>query len=149
MWTSTFRTLSEMLEEEEQICVNRETLRPEASSAGIGKRRYGDNRVIGRGGSVLRRWVKCSLSLDGSPHRWIGRGESSALLCTDDATGKPSSGALPRRRTLRGALRSATRSSTRYGLPSMFYLDRASRVYDHPAGTVSMMHQRDEQPYAV
>lgn len=82
-----FSHLSEILEEEEGITINKETLRQWLCPLGFGgkvrklphhrKRRKRSSRE-----GKLR-------FLDGSLHHWFGTGSSTLILATDDATGKP------------------------------------------------------------
>ena len=138
-----FSHLSEMLEEEEQICVNRETLRLWLRPLGLG----GKVRRQPRHRKRRQRSAKMGqmLFLDGSPHRWFGTGESTLLLCTDDATGKPLYGVFRKEEDLEGCFTVCHQVFTRYGLPSMFYLDRASQFTTTRRGGLHV-HQQDEQP---
>jgi transposase len=69
------------------------------------------------------------LFLDGSPHPWFGedRPKATLLLCTDDATGKALYGIFARQECLMGCLEVAYNVFTKFGLPTAFYLDRASQ----------------------
>jgi transposase len=69
------------------------------------------------------------LFLDGSPHPWFGedRPKATLLLCTDDATGKALYGVFARQECLMGCLEVAHNVFIKLGLPSAFYLDRASQ----------------------
>ena len=82
-----FSHLSEMLEEEEQICVNRETLRLWLRPLGFGGKVRKQRRHRKRRQRSAR--MGQMLFLDGSPHRWFGTVQSTLILCTDDATGEP------------------------------------------------------------
>ena len=82
-----FSHLAEMLEEEEEIRVNHETLRLWLRPLGFGgkvrrKPRHRKRRQRSRKMGQM-------LFLDGSPHRWFGDIESTLLLVSDDATGNP------------------------------------------------------------
>lgn len=69
------------------------------------------------------------LFLDGSPHPWFGADRLAAtlILCSDDATGKALHGLFVPHENLAGCLEVAFQVFQRYGLPSAFYLDRASQ----------------------
>lgn len=69
------------------------------------------------------------LFLDGSPHPWFGRDRHSAclILCSDDATSQALHGVFVPRENLAGCLEVAFQVFNKYGLPSAFYLDRASQ----------------------
>jgi len=120
-----FSHLSEMLEKEEGIRVNRETLRLWLRPRGFGgkARRMPKHR---------RRRTRSTqegkmLFLDGSPHQWFGEEESTLILCTDDATGNPLCGRFQQEEDLDGCLRVCLDVFRRYGLPGQFYLDCASQ----------------------
>lgn len=138
-----FSHLSEMLEEEEQIRVNRETLRLWLRPLGFG----GKVRKQPRHRKRRQRSAKMGqmLFLDGSPHRWFGNIESTLLLCTDDATGKPLYGVFRKEEDLEGCFAVCQEVFTRYGLPATLYLDRASQFTTTRRGGLHV-HQRDEQP---
>lgn len=138
-----FSHLSEMLEEEEQIRINRETLRLWLRPLGFG----GKVRKQPRHRKRRQRCAKMGqmLFLDGSPHRWFGNIESTLLLCTDDATGKPLYGVFRKEEDLEGCFAVCQEVFTRYGLPATFYLDRASQFTTTRRGGLHV-HQRDEQP---
>jgi len=138
-----FSHLSEMLEEEEQIRVNRETLRLWLRPLGFG----GKVRKQPRHRKRRQRCAKMGqmLFLDGSPHRWFGNIESALLLCTDDATGKPLYGVFRKEEDLEGCFAVCQEVFTRYGLPATLYLDRASQFTTTRRGGLHV-HQRDEQP---
>jgi transposase len=138
-----FSHLSEMLEEEEQIRVNRETLRLWLRPLGFG----GKVRKQPRHRKRRQRCAKMGqmLFLDGSPHRWFGNIESTLLLCTDDATGKPLYGVFRKEEDLEGCFAVCQEVFTRYGLPATLYLDRASQFTTTRRGGLHV-HQRDEQP---
>jgi hypothetical protein len=67
------------------------------------------------------------LFLDGSPHQWFGEGKSTLLLSTDDSTGKPLYGLFRKEEDLDGCFKVCKEVFTRFGRPSVFYLDRASQ----------------------
>lgn len=120
-----FSHLSEILKEEEGISINRETLRLWL-------------RPLGYGGKIRkkpphRKRRKRSekegqmLFLDGSPHHWFGETPSTLILCTDDATGKPLYGLFQKEEDLNGCFKVSLEVFKKYGLPTLFYLDRASQ----------------------
>lgn len=120
-----FSHLSEMLEEEERITINRETLRRWLRPRGFGskvrrmpKHRKRRQRSAREGGKLF---------LDGSPHQWFGEEESTLILCTDDATGNPLYGLFQKEEDLDGCFRVCLEVFRRYGLPATFYLDHASQ----------------------
>lgn len=82
-----FTHLSEKLEEEESLTINRETLRQWLRPLGFG----GKIKKQPRHRKRRKRSEKegYMLFLDGSPHRWFGEEKSALILSTDDATGKP------------------------------------------------------------
>jgi hypothetical protein len=120
-----FSHMSQMLEELEDIRVNRETLRQWLRPEGFGdkvrrQRRHRKRRKRSEKEGHM-------LFLDGSPHRWFGEGKSTLLLCTDDSTGKPLYGLFREEEDLDGCFHVCTEVFTRFGRPSVFYLDRASQ----------------------
>lgn len=138
-----FSHLAEMLEEEEEIRVNRETLRLWLRPLGFGGKVRRQPRHRKRRKRSQR--MGQMLFLDGSPHRWFGRGESTLLLCTDDATGKPLYGVFREEEDLDGCFAVCQEVFTRYGLPACLYLDRASQFTTTRRGGLHV-HQSDEQP---
>lgn len=120
-----FSHLAEMLEEQEGIKVNRETvrqwLRPEGFGGKIRKQRTHRKR---RKRSEKEGHM---LFLDGSPHVWFGNEKSTLLLATDDATGKPLYGLFQNEEDLEGCFHVVREVLARFGRPSVFYLDRASQ----------------------
>lgn len=138
-----FSHLSEMLEEEEGIRINRETLRLWLRPLGFGKKvrrqpRHRKRRKrSGRVGQML--------FLDGSPHRWFGKDETTLLLATDDATGKPLYGLFCEQEDLEGCFTVCQEVFAGYGLPVVFYLDRASQFTTTRRRGVHV-RQRDDQP---
>ena len=138
-----FSHLAEMLEEEEEICVNRETLRLWLRPLGFG----GKVRKQPRHRKRRQRAAKMGqmLFLDGSPHRWFGNVESTLVLCTDDATGQPLYGIFRKEEDLEGCFRVCHAVFTRYGLPATFYLDRASQFTTTRRGGIHV-RQRDDHP---
>lgn len=120
-----FSHLSEMLEEEEHIRVNRETLRLWLRPRGFG----GKVRKMPKHRKRRERSAREGkmLFLDGSPHHWFGEEESTLILCTDDATGNPLYGIFQKEEDLDGCFRVCLGVFRRYGLPALFYLDRASQ----------------------
>lgn len=67
------------------------------------------------------------LFLDGSPHYWFGNIQSTLILCTDDATGKPLYGLFRPQEDLDGCFLVCHHVFKKYGLPGCFYLDKASQ----------------------
>jgi len=120
-----FSHLSEMLSEREGIEVNRETLRQWLRPEGFGgkvrrQRRHRKRRKRSEKEGYM-------LFLDGSPHQWFGEEKSTLLLSTDDSTGKPLYGLFRKEEDLEGCLQVCKEVFTRFGRPSVFYLDRASQ----------------------
>ena len=120
-----FSHLSEMLEEQEHIKVNRETLRQWLRPSGFGgkvrrQRRHRKRRKRSEKEGHM-------LFLDGSPHQWFGEEKSTLLLATDDSTGKPLYGLFEKEEDLDGCFQVCREVFTRFGRPSVFYLDRASQ----------------------
>ena len=138
-----FTHLSEVLEEKEHIKVSRETVRLWL-------------RPLGFGGTIRkqprhRRRRKRSeregqmLFLDGSPHRWFSDEMTTLILSTDDATGKPLYGIFRKEEDLNGCFTVCMEVFKRHGLPSSFYLDRASHFITTRHGGIHV-HQRDDRP---
>jgi transposase len=138
-----FSHLAEMLEEEEQICVNRETLRLWLRPLGFGGKVRRQRRHRKRRQRATRRGQL--LFLDGSPHHWFGTKQSTLLLCTDDATGEPLHGLFRDQEDLEGCFAVCREVFTRYGLPVCFYLDRASQFTTTRRGGIHVA-QNDGQP---
>lgn len=138
-----FSHLSETLEEEEYIRVNRETLRLWLRPLGFGRKVRKQPRHRKRRQRSAREGHM--LFLDGSPHRWFGHELTTLLLCTDDATGKPLYGLFREQEDLDGCFAVCHEVFTCFGLPVCFYLDRASQFTTTRRGGVHV-HQRDEQP---
>ena len=138
-----FSHLSEMLDEEEAIRINRETLRLWLRPLGYGGKvrkqpRHRKRRQrSGRAGQML--------FLDGSPHAWFDAQQSTLLLCTDDGTGEPLYGLFRDHEDLEGCFTVCQEVFTRYGLPAVFYLDRASQFTTTRRGGVHV-RQRDDAP---
>lgn len=138
-----FSHLSEILEEEKGIKINRETLRQWLRPLGFGgkvrkqphhrKRR----KRSGREGELL--------FLDGSPHLWFGTETSTLILATDDATGKPLYGLFQKEEDLDGCLHVCIEMCRIYGLPAGFYLDRASQFTTTRHGGIHVA-QSDQKP---
>lgn len=120
-----FSHLSEMLGEEEGIRINRETLRQWLRPRGFGNRIRKMPKHRKRRPRSAREGER--LFLDGSPHLWFGEEESTLILCTDDATGKPLYGLFQKEEDLDGCFRACMSVFKQYGLPGSFYLDRASQ----------------------
>lgn len=120
-----FSHLSEFLQEEKSVYVNRETLRLWLRPLGYGakprkKPMHRKRRVrSGREGEML--------FLDGSPHNWFADFNSTLILCTDDASGKPLWGRFQPQEDLEGCLWVCLQVFQKYGLPMKFYLDKASQ----------------------
>ena len=120
-----FSHLSEMLEEQEGIKVNRETLRQWLRPEGFGgkvrrQRRHRKRRKRSEKEGHM-------LFLDGSPHQWFGEEKSTLLLSTDDSTGKPLYGLFRKEEDLDGCFQVCKETFTRFGRPLVYYLDRASQ----------------------
>jgi transposase len=120
-----FSHMAEMLKEQEGIRVNRETLRQWLRPSGFGskvrrQRRHRKRRKRSEKEGHM-------LFLDGSPHQWFGDEKSTLLLCTDDSTGNPLYGLFQKEEDLDGCFEVCKEVFTRFGRPSVFYLDRASQ----------------------
>jgi transposase len=120
-----FSHLSQMLEEQEGIAISRETLRKWLRVEGFGdkvrrQRRHRKRRKRSEKEGHM-------LFLDGSPHQWFGDEKSTLLLATDDATGKPLYGLFQKEEDLDGCFQVCREVFTRFGRPTVFYLDRASQ----------------------
>ncbi len=120
-----FSHLSEMLEEQEGIKINRETLRQWLRPEGFGgkvkkQRRHRKRRKRSEKEGHM-------LFLDGSPHQWFGEEKTTLLLSTDDSTGRPLFGLFQEVEDLDGCFQVSKEVFTRFGRPSVFYLDRASQ----------------------
>lgn len=120
-----FSHLSEMLGEEEGIRINRETLRQWLRPRGFGNRIRKMPKHRKRRPRSAREGER--LFLDGSPHLWFGEEESTLILCTDDATGKPLYALFQKEEDLDGCFRVCMNVFRQHGLPGSFYLDRASQ----------------------
>ncbi len=69
------------------------------------------------------------LFLDGSPHRWFGEAfpKSTLVLCSDDATTEALWGVFVSAEDRNSCFEVAYEVMSRLGIPSSFYLDRASQ----------------------
>jgi transposase len=87
------------------------------------------------------------LFLDGSPHHWFGpdRPQSTLILATDDATGKPLYGLFAPQETLNACFQVLYHVSLQYGLPGALYLDHASQFTTTRHGGTHRF-QRDDKP---
>jgi transposase len=120
-----FSHLSDYLLEAEDIKIGRETLRKWLRAAGLGGKKH--RQPVHR-----KRRIRCGkegqmLFLDGSPHGWFGNVQSTLILCTDDATGKPLYGLFQPQEDLDGCFLVCNHVFKKYGLPGCFYLDKASQ----------------------
>jgi len=138
-----FSHLAEILEEEEGIQINRETLRLWLRPRGFG----GKTRKLPKHRKRRKRSAREGekLFLDGSPHQWFGQEVSTLILCTDDATGNPLYGLFQKEEDLVGCLRVCLEVFRRYGLPTQFYLDRASQFTTTRHGGLHVS-QNDQNP---
>ena len=138
-----FSHLSEILEEEEGIKINRETLRQWLRPLGFGGkvRKQSHHRKKRKRSSREGKL----LFLDGSPHFWFGTESSTLILATDDATGKPLYGLFQKEEDLDGCLHVCIEVCRIYGLPGGFYLDRASQFTTTRHGGVHVT-QSDQEP---
>lgn len=138
-----FSHLSEIMEEEEGMKVNRETLRQWLRPLGFG------GKVRKQPHHRKRRKRSSSegalLFLDGSPHLWFGTEPSTLILATDDATGKPLYGLFQKEEDLNGCLLVCIEVCRIYGLPAGFYLDRASQFTTTRHGGIHIT-QSDQKP---
>jgi transposase len=138
-----FTHLSEELEEKENIAVNRETLRQWLRPLGYGgKIRKQPHHRKRRKRSEREGYM---LFLDGSPHQWFGKEPFTLLLSTDDATGKPLYGLFQKEEDLDGCLKVCLGVFSAYGLPTCFYLDKASQFTTTRHGGVHVA-QSDIEP---
>jgi transposase len=138
-----FSHLSEILEERHSIRINRETLRLWLRPLGFGSKvRRKPRHRLRRERSQREGQM---LFLDGSPHRWFGNEKSTLLLSTDDATGNPLYGLFQKEEDLEGCFRVVGEVIARKGIPSLFYLDRASQFTTTRRGGLHVA-QRDDQP---
>ena len=138
-----FSHLSEMLAEEEGIRINRETLRQWLRPRGFGRKIRNMPKHRRKRPRSAREGAR--LFLDGSPHPWFGEEETTLLLCTDDATGKPLYGLFQKEEDLNGCFRVCSHVFLHQGLPGLFYLDRASQFTTTRHGGLHVT-QRAEQP---
>ncbi|MBW2146627.1 MAG: ISNCY family transposase [Deltaproteobacteria bacterium] len=138
-----FSHLSEILAEEEGICLSRETIRRFLRSEGLGRkvRKQRTHRTRRQRSSKEGQM----LFLDGSRHLWFGQQSSWLILCTDDATGKPLLGLFQEEEDLDGCFRVCLEVFSRHGLPTSFYLDRASQFTTTRHGGLHVA-QRDDKP---
>ena len=138
-----FSHLSEILEDEEGMKINRETLRQWLRPLGYG----GKVRKQSHHRKRRKRSSKegALLFLDGSPHLWFGTEPSTLILATDDATGKPLYGLFQKEEDLNGCLLVCIEVCRIYGLPAGFYLDRASQFTTTRHGGIHVA-QSDQKP---
>lgn len=120
-----FSHLSEWLAEKESIAVSRETLRKWLRSEGLGKKLKKIKKHRQR--RQRSEYEGQMLFLDGSPHRWFGDTKTTLILATDDATGAPLWGTFRANEDLDGCFIVCKEVFKRYGLPTCFYLDKASQ----------------------
>jgi len=122
-----FCHLSDTLYEEHKLKISDETLRLMLRPLGLGKtqRRLKKHRRRRK----RREREGELLFLDGSPHPWFGEelGEFCLLLCSDDATGKPLWGKFQPNEDRNGCFEVCYQVFKNFGLPSAFYLDKASQ----------------------
>ena len=138
-----FSHLSEVLEEEENIRVNRETSRQWLRPLGFGSK----VRKLPRHRKKRKRSSKEGeiLFLDGSSHLWFGEETSTMILCTDDATGNPLHGLFQKEEDLDGCFRVCLGVFEKQGIPVSFYLDRASQFTTTRHGGLHVV-QSDQKP---
>jgi transposase len=120
-----FSHLSEWLAEKESITVSRETVRKWLRSEGLGKKLKKTKKHRKR--RQRSEYEGQMLFLDGSPHLWFGDIKTTLILATDDATGAPLWGTFRDNEDLDGCFIVCKEVFKRYGLPTCFYLDRASQ----------------------
>jgi len=122
-----FSHLADTLAEEHKIKLSDETLRLWMRPLGMGKaqRRLKKHRRR----RPRREQEGELLFLDGSPHPWFGDDGPKVclLLSSDDATGKPLWGKFQPNEDRNGCFEVCAQVFRRYGLPTAFYLDRASQ----------------------
>ncbi len=120
-----FSHLAEWLAKKESIVISRETIRKWLRAEGLGKdmKKHRIHRKRRQRSTEEGRM----LFLDGSPHLWFGDEKSTLILATDDATGAPLWGVFRDNEDLDGCFIVCKEVFKRYGLPTCFYLDRASQ----------------------
>jgi transposase len=140
-----FSHLADARAEEHHIFLSAETLRRWLRPLGHGKKpRRGKHR--------RRRTRKeregALLFLDGSDHPWFGprRPSCCLLLCSDDATGKPLWGQFQPEEDRDGCFAVCYHVFTHFGLPGVFYLDRASQFVTTRNGGVRALLDPDREP---
>lgn len=138
-----FSHLSEILEEEEGIKINREALRQWLRPLGFGGKVRKQPRHRKRRKRSIREGEL--LFLDGSPHLWFGTEPPTLILATDDATGNPLYGLFQKEEDLDGCLLACIGVCRIYGLPAGFYLDRASQFTTTRHGGIHVA-QSDQKP---
>lgn len=122
-----FCHLSDALFEDHQIKLSDETLRLWLRPLGLGKNQRRLKKHRRRRKRKEREGEM--LFLDGSPHPWFGEelGEFCLLLCSDDATGNPLWGKFQNREDRDGCFEVCYQVFQRFGIPTEFYLDKASQ----------------------
>jgi hypothetical protein len=142
-----YDAFTEMLAEQYDVNLSRETIRNWLRAAGEGHKvkRYRHHRHhrerCARMGQML--------FLDGSPHRWFGPDgpRMTLILATDDATGQPLYGLFKPQETRDGCFEVFYHLALHHGLPESLYLDRASQFTTTRHGGIHA-HQVSEEPTA-
>lgn len=135
-----FSHLSDFLQEEKSLHINRETLRQWLRPLGYGAKQR--KKPLHRKRRLRSAKEGEMLFLDGSPHSWFGDVESTLILCTDDASGKPLWGRFKPQEDLDGCLWVCLQVFKKYGLPIKFYLDKASQFTTTRYREVFAIHQK-------
>lgn len=117
--------MAEVLAENEGLSGSRKTLRQWLHPLGL--RRWRRRRRPHRCRRPRSRRSGEMLFLDSSRHHWFGSGTTTHLLWVDGTTGAPILGLFRPQEDLQGCFRLCFDIFRRYGLPSCFYLDRASQ----------------------
>jgi hypothetical protein len=134
---------SDILADDYELTVNRETVRQWLRAAGLGHKakRYS----VHRRKRERRARMGELLFLDGSPHRWFGPEEPQVtlLLATDDATGAPLYGCFKPHENRNGCFEVFYHVARKWGLPYCFYLGRGS-VFKTTRHGGDRVHQQSE-----
>jgi len=136
---------TDILQEEHQISVSRQTVRSWLLKAGLLQPRARKYRRRKRRPRSKREGKL--VFLDGSIHLWFGKQKYTLLLALDDATGKILYGLFVPMETVQGYFRLCYNLFSRYGLPRNFYIDRHS-IFITTRHEGVHVRQSDEKPTA-